>query len=167
MALDRIRLPQDAQGFVRRSCPQCARHFKTRALPTEDHVVQATLMSMLQHANASELPELPQRFCPYCGGQSPAQTFLTGAQRGHIEGWANALTGLIRYERLRLPTAHLSQNPFVTYLPVEPPMVVEKMPPEPDDMSRVVLMCCGEEQKLLSDWNTEFFCHYCRARQKR
>jgi hypothetical protein len=25
-------------------------------------------------------------------------------------------------------------------------------------------MCCGEEQKLLTDWAGEFFCHFCRAR---
>ena len=100
-------------------------------------------MSMLQHANASELKDLPSRFCPYCGEQSSAQVFLTGSQRRYIEDWASSMNGLIRYERLRLPALHLSANPFVTYLPVEPPVQSPTLPMEPDDMDRRQLMCWG------------------------
>jgi hypothetical protein len=157
-------LPEDSLGFVRRSCPNCARHFKTKALPREDAVVQSTFTELLKHANTTELTELPYRFCPYCGTQSAAQVFLTELQRGYIESWAKSVTSIIRYERLRLPSKHLNQNPYVTYLPVEPLDTHVELPPEPDDMDRWLLMCCGEEQKLLTDWAGEFFCHFCRAR---
>jgi hypothetical protein len=149
---------------VRRSCPQCARHFKTKAHPSEDAIVQSTFMAIIRHENASELAELPRRFCPYCGHQSPAQTFLTELQRSYIENWAKAVTSIIRYEKLRLPSQRLSQNPYVTYLPVQPKDAGPLLPPEPDDMDRRALMCCGGEQKLVSPWQTQFFCHFCRAR---
>ncbi len=161
-----VQLAQDSLGFVRRSCPQCARFFKVGAHKSEDLLVQSTFVSALQHANADELPGLPTRFCPYCGHQAQASAFLTEAQRGYIVGLAKELAGQVRYEQLRHAERHLDDNPYVTFVAVAPEAGELLAPPEPDDMAAAPLLCCGEDLKIKANWREPFFCHHCRAQHR-
>ena len=160
-----LELSKDSLGFVRRACPQCSRHFKVNAKPSESLVVQAAFLALVQHGNAEEVDGVPSRFCPYCGYQAAGDAFLTPAQREYIGACAKAVSNAVRYEQLRVVETRLSQNPYITFLPVKPVDPVPALPPEPDDMQPETLRCCGDELKLKANWEHAFFCHHCRARQ--
>jgi hypothetical protein len=59
-------IPLDSDGFLRRECPICEREFKWL------------------HTSNEEVNPVPAAdggyFCPYCGVQAPADTWLTHAQ---------------------------------------------------------------------------------------
>jgi hypothetical protein len=153
-----IRLPQDAAGFVRRGCPVCSRHFKLRAHPSEDRIVQATFASAVPLANAQEIAELPIRFCVYCGHAARADAFLTPTQNHFIVTWARTLREEIQAEQLR--TARWKRSEATTpwaNVRVPAPLV------EPNDMTAAILPCCREELKIGLGWHEEVFCHHCRA----
>jgi hypothetical protein len=153
-----IRLPRDAAGFVRRGCPVCSRHFKLRAHPAEDRIVQSTFASALPHANVQEIADLPVRFCVYCGHAARADAFLTPTQSHFIVTWARAIRDEILQERLRgALRRHPEGRVPWTDLPV--PAALS----EPNDMTAAILPCCREELKIGLGWHEEVFCHHCRA----
>jgi predicted nucleic acid-binding Zn ribbon protein len=154
-----LHLSQDSGGFVRRGCPACIRTFKVRS---EAALVQTAFVAAFQHANANELPALPARHCPYCGTTAPADAFLTASQRGYIEACAKVMSEQVRHQQLRYAEETLTQNPYLTFLPVRPPGMPAEPLPEPDDLRRRLLMCCDEEIKLAPEWRENIFCHYCR-----
>ena len=162
--IERLSLPEDASGFVRRACPVCSRPFKVRAGGAEEPILQAVFVHALAHANAEELSALPNRFCPYCGHQASAERFLTPAQRAYIEARAGAIAGQVRYEQLMEVERHLDDNPYLTFIAVPPAGAVSALPPEPDDLTAKPLLCCGGEIKLEPAWGQPFFCPHCRAR---
>jgi hypothetical protein len=161
----RLDLAHDGRGFVRRGCPVCARHFKVRGQGGEERIVQRVFVTSLAHANVDELPQLPKRFCPYCGHTATADAFLTSAQRSYIEACARSMAGEVRYEQLKQVERHLDANPYITFVAVAPSDPPPDPPAEPDDMQQAPLLCCGEELKIKSSWRQTFFCHHCRARQ--
>ncbi len=162
--IQRLHLAEDARGFVRRACPACARHFKVGAQNGDESVIHAVFVVALDHANAEELPALPQRFCPYCGHAASADRFLTASQRQYVEACARTTAGMVRYEQLLEVERHLDENPYVTFIAVPPDEELPSLPPEPDDMQPAPLWCCGEELKLKSSWKQPFFCPQCRAK---
>lgn len=161
----RVSLPRDSTGFVRRGCPVCSRHFKLKNLPIEDRALQGALLSSLAHANGDDAGPLPIRHCPYCAHSTTADLFLTPTHRHYVEGWAQWLAAQVRYEQLRLVERTLNLNPYVTFLTVTPNEAVPELPPEPDDLSAVLLSCCREELKIGFGWTEEIFCPFCRRRQ--
>ena len=160
-----VRLGQDSKGFVRRACPVCARHFKIIARAPESLVVHVVFSSLLAHANVDELAGLPLRWCPYCGHRAQADVFLTKPQRSYIEACARSVAGQVRFEQLRQATGRLRDNPYITFLAVRPAEPELDPPAEPDDMTAVFLLCCGEEMKIKPTWKEALLCHHCRAGQ--
>jgi hypothetical protein len=59
-------MPLDSDGFLRRECPTCIREFKWLHTPQEE-------------GNAAPVAD-GGYFCPYCGVQAEAGTWLTQAQ---------------------------------------------------------------------------------------
>ncbi len=162
--IERLRLAEDPAGFVRRACPACSRQFKMPARGADEPVLHAVFVLALAHANAQELPALPNRFCPYCGHAASAERFLTAAQREYVQARARATAGEVRYVQLKEVERHLDENPYLTFIPVPPEPAPGDLPPEPDDMEAAPLLCCGGELKLQASWRQPFFCPHCRAR---
>ena len=158
----RLELPQDASGFVRRECPQCNRAFKTRPSRHDASVLQRRLASLFPFENAHEsFDEVPDGSCLYCGHRAPVDEWLTFQQQVHLESLARAWANHVRYEQLAYVSRTLSLNPRPTFVTVEPEALPGPMPPEPDDMRVIPLLCCGEEVKALWDWEGPLFCPRC------
>ncbi|MHB8872694.1 MAG: hypothetical protein ACYC8T_03310, partial [Myxococcaceae bacterium] len=45
------------------------------------------------------------------------------------------------------------------------PEPLAALPPEPDDLTPVLLLCCGEEAKGAASWRGALYCPRCAARQ--
>ena len=82
MKPDRIGLPTDGLGFLRRECPHCHRQFKIRGGPSDGATVQRQLGRYLLLANTQEV-HLGQEelFCVYCGRAALADDWCTPQQR--------------------------------------------------------------------------------------
>lgn len=159
----RLSLPRNAQGLVGRECPKCHRTFRVAEPPGEEQPTRAAFVAALRPANADELSGARERFCPYCGHRAPSDAFLTAAQREYVQAWAQRVVRDVRYEQLRLPERTLSQNPYVTYVTVEPPPFVPPRPSEPDARA-LSLVCCGERVVLDSPRCDSFVCPGCGTR---
>ena len=137
MSDDDIRLemsmPLDSDGFLRRECPTCEREFKWFHTPEEQQ-------------SASAVPD-GGYFCPYCGVQAEAGSWLTQAQ----------------VEQAQNIVATQAIGPLVEKygLRYQPP---EKLDPltEVDDMTRVDFECHpGEPVKVLDGWDRPVRCLMC------
>jgi hypothetical protein len=158
----RVELPRDASGFVRRECPQCQRAFKTRPHRQDACILQRRLASLFPFENAHEsFDEVPDGSCLYCGHRAPLDEWLTPGQQAHLEALARAWANHVRYEQLAYVSRTLSLNPRPTFVATEPEALPGPMPPEPDDMRVIPLVCCGEEVKSLWDWEGPLFCPRC------
>lgn len=159
-AVQSAALPQDSQGFVRRECPSCHRHFKTRPSPGDGLSVLQRLGLVLPHENPHEIDGGRARRCLYCGRSAPADGWLTAEQRDHLARVAAAWAAEVRSEQARSLHPPGARRPA----PSSSDRRVS-MPPEPDDLEPVPLLCCGEEAKALKDWRGSVYCPRCGARQ--
>jgi len=160
-----LELACDASGFVRRECPRCRRHFKTRPGALDARVLQRCLSSHVSFEGEHEGEgALPESCCLYCGHRASAEEWLTEEQRAHVEGLARAWVNHVRYEQLSHISRTLAQNPRPTFIAVAPAALPGPMPAEPDDMRALPLLCCGEEVKALWDWDEPLFCPRCGTR---
>jgi hypothetical protein len=163
--LTQLQLACDPSGFVRRECPRCRRHFKTRPCTSDALVLQRRLSSLFPFENEHEgFGCVPDRSCLYCGHRASAEEWLTDEQRGHVEGLARAWANHVRYEQLSHVSRTLAQNPRPTFIAVAPAELPGPMPAEPDDMRALPMLCCGEDAKALWDWDEPLFCPRCGAR---
>lgn len=160
-----LALPQDSSGFVRRRCPHCQREFKTRPFPTDGLAVHRAVAGGTRHENSHELEGSALRACLYCGKVAPPEQWLTEAQRRFVEEHAAALRSEVRYRQLMHVFRTLSMNPRVTFVAVPPRPPPSALPPEPDDLAPVPLICCGEEAKAIEGWQQLVHCPRCGARQ--
>jgi hypothetical protein len=157
-----VELPRDASGFVRRECPQCRRAFKTRPSHQDARILQRRLASLFPFENAHEsFDEVPEWSCPYCGHRAPGDEWLTEAQQEHLEALGRAWANHVRYEQLAYVHRTLPDNPRPTFVTMEPEALPGPMPPEPDDLRVLSLVCCGEEVKALWDWEGPLYCPRC------
>jgi hypothetical protein len=160
-----LELARDASGFVRRECPRCRRHFKTRPGASDALVLQRHLSSLFAFENEHEGCEpVGECSCLYCGHRASAEEWLTEEQRAHLEGLARAWANHVRYEQLSHVARTLAQNPRPTFIAVAPAELPGAMPAEPDDMRALPLLCCGEDVKALWDWDEPLFCPRCATR---
>jgi hypothetical protein len=162
MMTERIGLPLDALGFVRRECPHCHRQFKTRGGPNDGATVQRQLSRFLALVNREELAhEGEVLFCVYCGRSADGDEWCTPQQRAWIEKLAGVLTREIRFEQLAFPARTLKDNPRPTFLPLPPSERIPEMRSEPDDMSRASFICCVEDVKVEAHWTQPIYCPRC------
>lgn len=160
--MDEIRLNLDPDGFSRRECPRCRAHFKVPWNRREEQVVAAAMTSRVRHVNASECDAEALRICPYCAAPAPADHFLTSDALQRIDAHARILQNDLRWRRMRAPFDMLAANPRPTFVAVAP---AEERVPQPradwDDLTRVLLPCCGVEQKVSDAWVGPIRCHHC------
>ncbi|MBX5482496.1 MAG: hypothetical protein IRZ16_11770 [Myxococcaceae bacterium] len=160
--MQRVALPVDSQGFVRRECPRCRRQFKVRGGPTDGAIVQRYLGRHLSFENHQEIARDDVRsFCPYCGYEAPADEWCTPQQRAWLEKVADVLGREIRYEQLQYPWRTLGANPGPTFVAVPPPDRLPEMRSEDDDLRRFSLFCCAEDVKVDTAWAQPIFCPRC------
>ncbi|MGA9526135.1 MAG: hypothetical protein WBV82_32045 [Myxococcaceae bacterium] len=164
MKADRVGLPSDGLGFVRRECPHCHRQFKVRNGPNDGGTVHRQLNRYLLLANHEELHRGQEElYCVYCGRAALSDDWCTPQQRAWIEKLADVLAKEIRFEQLAWPSRTLRDNPAPTYVPVPPSDRLPEMRREPDDMRRASFICCVEEVKVESHWTQPVYCPSCGA----
>ncbi len=161
-----LSLPLDASGFVRRECPSCRRHFKTRPLAQDGSVVNHLIAAQLPHHNEDEAPLTESELtCLYCGKNEAVEAMLTSEHRSYLERFGKSLAEHVRYEQLSYVARTLAHNPQPTFVPVHPGQLPGEFRPEPDDMKVVPLVCCGEEAKAAAGWDEPYFCPRCGYEQ--
>ena len=159
---ERVELPSDPSGFVRRECPGCHRTFKVRASRLDQGLVLQRVVGKVSHENAHEaLCALEQRCCPYCGAGALDDAWFTAEQRAWLDKRAETLLLEVRYEQLAHVERTLADNPSPTFLPVRPEMPDCTLRPERNDMRLVPLLCCGEELKVSESWLGPVRCFFC------
>lgn len=162
-----LRLPVDADGFVRRECPGCRREFKTLPSPHDGAAILWVLMGRVEHANAREIDvEPPVRACPCCARVAPGEAWLWSAFRKELSRYAEILEEHVRYEQLMHVTRTLGHNHSPTFIPVAPRPLPPRMRSDPlGHFQRLTLVCCGEELKVRPSDVGRLCCPACGARQ--
>jgi uncharacterized C2H2 Zn-finger protein len=160
-----VELQQDPSGFVRRQCPGCLRIFKTRPSYIDPMLVHRRLVSLFPFENPHEgYGDVPTWTCLYCGHRADADEFLAREQVEYLQELSRALANHVRFEQLSHVSRTLAQNPRPTFVAVAPDELPGPMPPEPEDLRPIPLVCCGEDVKALWDWDGPMFCPRCGAR---
>jgi hypothetical protein len=143
-------IPVDSDGFLRRECPTCEREFKWLHTPQED-------------AAYNVAPD-GSYFCPYCGVQAEAGSWLTKDQvelaqklvanrvvGPMLEEFADDLRCIGRRSKGMVRTE-------VTHAVSDEPDPLTEI----DDMILVEFTCHPEEPvKVLEDWDRTTFCLVC------
>lgn len=163
--MEELRLPLDAEGFSRRECPRCGAQFDVRWSAREAAVL-ACAMARRVAVDADEAGPPPNRFCPYCASSAPADRFFTPDVQHLLDAEARRLEDEVRWHRLRAPRAwtgeHLDPSPIARGLAARP-----GSPGSPgsasseDELHRIALPCCGEDQRVSGAWLGPIRCHLC------
>ncbi len=143
-------IPLDSDGFLRRECPTCEREFKWLHTPEE--------------GATGETPSDGGYFCPYCGVQAQANSWLTKAQvelarrlvasrvvGPMLEKFADDVRSIGRNSREMVRAEVTADAP-------------EESEPltEVGDMTRVDCGCHPTEPvKVLDGWDGAVFCLVC------
>jgi hypothetical protein len=144
-------MPLDSDGFLRRECPTCERELKWYYTPPEDV------------GNAAPI-DGGGYFCPYCGVQAEADTWLTRAQAELAQSMvaAQVLGPMLKKFGDDMKGIGRGSGGMigakVTY------DVPDELDPitEIDDMTRVDFECHPTEPvKILDDWDKLVRCVIC------
>jgi hypothetical protein len=163
----------DPSGFLRRGCPLCGREFKVyvpldeRGFPPGEAEQSFLLVPVREDdAEASAVPALAERHCPYCAQTAPPDQWWTQQQVAAIHTvLRNTLAGMMN-EHLVRPlsrafSGHQRGPVTIRFHGRELQQEEEWTPPEADDMVRFLLPCCGTEIKIAEDWTQPVHCFYC------
>lgn len=166
--MQRLSLPQDSHGFVRRECPSCHRQFKSKSGPTDGATFQRFLGQYVLFENGHEI-ELDDIifYCVYCGHGASSDEWCTPQQRAWMEKVADVLAREIRYEQMAYPWRTLGDNPQPTFVAVPPPDRLPEMRYEPDDLIRTSFFCCVEDVKVDASWIQPVYCPRCGSEHQR
>lgn len=169
----------DKDEFLRRTCPSCGRDFKTQADP-------ADLSSILQPAfrrieaeigeislSASEGESSHQNLtCPYCNHQTESGDMLTNEFRVYLKRFvmreyvlpkintmfSDFANGLKSTSRSNSFIKFEVKADFENTLPPRP-----ISGPEPPDMTKVEMLCCGRMIKIYDSWFDLEKCPFCET----
>ena len=171
----------DRDNFLRRECPSCGRHFKTKVEPADlVAIVQPAFRQAGQDigevrpgggmGNNEESPALLR--CPYCGFVAEASEMITAALADYIKRYIYREVLLPKVDRLFSDVERSFNRPRSRsrgFLSLEvtfkhedimlPPRPISG--PEPPDMTTVDLMCCGKQIKILDGWCDVITCPHC------
>lgn len=160
--VERVELPLDRQGFLRRECRKCKLPFKVRGTRLDGLLVLRHLAREVPHQNDHEASWLDvTRFCPYCATPACDDAWLTFGQREFLDARAESYGQELRYEILSHVRRTLSANPYHTFVAVKPSRGKRELAAEPDDLYAVPLLCCSERIKVVDTWAGPITCFYC------
>jgi len=143
-------IPLDDDGFLRRACPTCEREFKW--LPSTDD------------EEAIDSPEVDHYFCPYCGVQAPADSWLTEEQIALAHNIVEREVLGPMFDEFRRDMNRTSRRSGgIVSVSVEHSAPDELDPlSEPNDMRRVDFPCHPTEPvKVADDWRNRVYCLLC------
>lgn len=162
-----LKLPVDRSGFVRRCCPSCNKHFKTRPMLEDGRTLWRALKNRLEHTLPEGLDEGELSFwtCPYCGGPASSDEWLTESQRRALDHFAQRYTSQVHHARLEQARRDPLLRP--TFMPVEPEELPRALGREPDDLAVLPLICCGDDLKVDPDWSAPIRCPRCAVEHER
>ena len=136
-------IPLDADGYLRRECPNCERDFKR------------AVRKVSEAEPSRHSPRGP--YCPYCGLQSPSNSWLTKAQ---VEYTKRMLAELVARERTRKGIMGLLPFPFQG-----PSRLTNGELSETNDMKVVRPLCHAESAIKVSElWIGDLHCTVCGVR---
>lgn len=169
-----VSISTDRDGFIRYTCPDCGRDFKTQIDPND---LRWLLTSYCQRAGqeigaVTADPGSPHSFwCPYCGLHAESRQMLTEETLAYLKR--------IIYREYVLPKlnqmfAGLADSfggrkqsggfvsvsvEFKHSRPIQPARPIHG--PEPADMKIVEFLCCKKQVKISEHWFDVPFCSYC------
>ena len=149
-----VSIPLDADGFLRRECPNCEREFKWR--PTQPG------------GGAESAPDTPAQryFCPYCYKSAARDMWWTKAQVEYLKQMALAKAIAPELNRLKATTDAMNRTGGFLKINARVRTVDEPEPPaDVDDMSLVGFPCHPEESIKVDDrWHRNVACLVCGSR---
>ncbi len=145
-------LPLDADGFLRRECPNCERQFKWwNTSSVED--------------DAEEVQEAPEAYyCPYCHEPADPGAWWTKEQLEYAQRLAAAevLGPEMRRFKNDMERGNRRSRGRIRFDVSLPPLSRPEPLTEPDDMVRIDVTCHPEEPtKVDEGWGGEVACLVC------
>jgi len=167
----------DRDEFFRRTCPNCGRDFKTKAEPAElSSILQPAFRRIEKEIGEITLSteggesETLYLSCPYCNHRAESGDMLTSEFNAYLKRFVmreyvlprinNVLSDFAQGLKSRSRSNSFFRievkADFKNTLPPRP------MPgPEPPDMTKVELLCCGRMIKVYDGWFDLENCPFC------
>jgi transcription elongation factor Elf1 len=170
----------DKDEFLRRTCPNCGRSFKTKADPGDMASILQPAFKRIENeiggiTLSTEQEKIKPQYlsCPYCNhhaesGEMLTEEFLTYLKRFVMREYvlpqinnlfADFADGIMSTSRsnsfLRLEVKADNDN-------VLPPRPISG--PEPPDMTKVEMLCCGQVIKVYDSWFDLEECPFCGSK---
>jgi hypothetical protein len=150
-------IPLDSDGYVRRQCPRCERHFKWPPDDKGDDHNEETREVAAQSIIY---------YCPYCGEESASDQWWTDEQVDFAQGLAAIEMMRLVEQNLGPSVDRINRSGGIVKMDIDVPTVT---PPPPlielNDMIAVEPPCHPEEPiKILDGWNEEIHCIVCGRR---
>ncbi|HZQ06536.1 MAG TPA: hypothetical protein VFD70_08145 [Anaerolineae bacterium] len=171
----------DRGKFFRRACSSCGRHFKTEASDAElAHILQPVFSRIdaenktmkISDGQVNEAATKTIMYCPYCGHHDDSGEMLTIEFQEYLKRYAyreivfpqirqmfSGLSDSFRQNRGHSRGLFSVQVKFEASDDTLPPRPIAG--PEPPDMLKVKLHCCGKRAKILDGWYGSISCPYC------
>lgn len=148
-------LPLDADGFLRRECPNCERQFKWWSTPPSED-------------DAGETQEAPEAYyCPYCHEPASPDGWWTKEQLEYVHKLAAAEVMGPELRRFKddMERGNRRSRGLIRFDVSPPPLSRPEPLTEPDDMVRIDVPCHPEEPtKVEEGWDGEVACLVCGVR---
>lgn len=167
----------DRDGFFRRTCPNCGRDFKTKSDPSDiTSVLQPAFKRIEKEIGEISLPitdteSNPQYLsCPYCNHHAESGDMITKDFSVYLKRLIMREYVLPKIKNMLSDFAQglkstSKSNSFISFeINADfdsnlPPRLISG--PEPPDMTKVEMLCCGKEIKILDGWFELEKCPYC------
>ncbi len=163
-----ISFPLDTKGFFRRACPFCQREFKVLVEKEElNNLAQESLESfMVEKEKTVEEKKESKFFCPYCGQQSPSNSWWTEPQLQYIRDVAkNVMADLVNKDLINPLKNILSKSNSglfsISFKGKEMEQKELHMAPDVDDMEIFDLPCCNRKIKIENIKEDKVYCFFC------
>lgn len=144
-----MQVPLDADGFLRRECPNCERQFKQKHTTSNNE--------MLEDTNVEDY------YCPYCYQPAPLNSWWTKEQLEYAQQLA--FKEVVEPELKNLQRQIQSLNSSDSFVQIDSKLTYSEEPiplSEVGDMVRVDFPCHPEEPlKIAETWEQDVACFVC------
>ncbi len=172
-----ISIALDKDEFLRRTCPNCGRSFKTKADPDDLASILQPAFKRIENeigdvsiSTEHEEHEPQYLSCPYCKFHAESGDMLTGEFQIYLKRFVMREYVLPQINKMHsdFTDGHSSTFRSNSFLRFEvkadfenilPPRPISG--PEPPDMTKVEMLCCGETIKLYDGWYDLEECPFC------
>ncbi len=168
-----VSFPLDNDEFFRRECPLCHREFKVLLEEGElTNLAQKCVDSFMieQNEDKEDIKQYEYQtggfICPYCGQQSPAESYWTQEQIAYIGIIIENIVAKLTNENLIRPlqrTFRKSNSGMISieFRGKEMEQKEEWISPEVNDMEIFDLPCCQRKIKIEENRVDMIYCFFC------